>query len=64
MRDKKRINKILKLLKTLWEQSPDKRFGQLLINLRICEDEYRLWSNEDNDLEKYLTNLLKEEIKK
>jgi len=55
MRDKKRINKILKLLKTLWEQSPDKRFGQLLINLRICEDEYRLWSNEDNDLEKYLT---------
>lgn len=64
MRNPKRINKILNLLQTLWQNSPDLRFGQLLINLGICDDENRLWNNEDEDLEKYLKSTIEEGTKK
>ena len=54
MRDKKRIKRILKLIEDKWNKSPDQRFGQLLINLRIVNDDLRLWGNEDDGLEEFL----------
>jgi len=33
MRDPKRIPKILKELRKIWEENPDLRLGQLLLNL-------------------------------
>ena len=54
MRDKKRIKRILKLLEKIWLDAPDMRFGQLLINLQVVEDSIKLWTNEDDGLEKYL----------
>lgn len=55
MRDKKRIKRILKLLQKIWLTMPDQRFGQLLINLGIADDSMRLWINEDDGMEEYLT---------
>ena len=60
MRDKERIERILELLKTYWEEHEDYRFGQMLINLGICRDDLRLWNNEDDGLEKYLKDKIKE----
>jgi len=54
MRDPKRIKQILKEVETRWKNSPDMRFGQLLINLGICEDDIRLWNLEDDTVLKYL----------
>jgi len=54
MRDEKRIDRILKLIGDNWKKHPDQRFGQLLINLGICNDDIRLWNNEDKGLEEYL----------
>lgn len=56
MRDKKRIKRILNKLEQTWEEHSDMRFGQLLINMGIIEDTYRVWSNEDDVLEEYLNN--------
>lgn len=64
MRDKTRINRILKLLEQHWNKSSDQRFGQLLINLNICDDEPRLWGNEDDAFENYLKALLKDNGRK
>ena len=61
MRDINRIKRILKLLETLWRNASDERFGQLLINLGVCDDESRLWSNEDEDVEKHLKTIIKKE---
>ena len=61
MRDEKRINRILNLLEKLWSKHPDSRFGQLLINLNIVNDDLRLWNAEDKDLEEYLKELIKHE---
>ena len=33
MRDPKRIDEILNAVKTVWEQYPDWRFGQLVVNV-------------------------------
>ena len=60
MRDKKRIKRILKLLGKHWDNYPDQRFGQLLINLGVVNDSMRVWRNEDDALEKYLKLNLKE----
>jgi len=54
MRDSQRIDRILKLIETKWKESPDQRFGQLLINLGICNGDLRLWNNEDKGLEEFL----------
>jgi len=54
MKDEKRIKRILKLIEEIWENNPDQRFGQLLINLGISNDDIRTWSNEDNNLETHL----------
>ena len=57
MRDKNRIQKILNLLKELWQKNPDQRFGQLLINLGIVRDGFETWQKEDDILEKYLIKI-------
>ncbi|KKN58018.1 hypothetical protein LCGC14_0556760 [marine sediment metagenome] len=54
MRDQKRIKRILKEVEELWNEHPDLRFGQLLINLGIVDDSLRVWNNEDSELEEYL----------
>ncbi len=46
----------MKRLEKLWNEHPDLRFGQFLINLAIVEDTYPVWSNEDDGLEEYLKN--------
>ena len=60
MRDKNRIKKILYLLDELWNKHPDYRFGQLLINYQIVPDDFTVWKNEDDGLEKYLEAILNE----
>lgn len=59
MREKARIKRVLHLLEELWLRYPDSRFGQLLINLNIVNDDIRLWNQEDVDLEEYLEELNK-----
>jgi 2-oxoglutarate dehydrogenase complex dehydrogenase (E1) component-like enzyme len=49
MRDPNRIDRILKLIKQLWDKQPDTRFNQLIHNLsweysRINNDKYKVWS--------------------
>ena len=64
MRDAKRIDRILDLIKEYWTLHPDFRFGQLLINLGIADNSFRVWRNEDEDLEVYLKEFMKKEIEK
>ena len=50
MRDPKRINRILKLIKKIWNENPNLRFCQLIDNvLRLEEDIFYI---EDEDFEK------------
>jgi len=58
MRDVKRINRILELIKKLWEKQHDQRFGQLLINLGVIIDDFDDWNREDDVLEKKLIGAL------
>ena len=51
MRDKERIKRILTLLETIWNKTPDQRFGQLLINHGIVEDTFETWNAEDDGFE-------------
>jgi uncharacterized protein YihD (DUF1040 family) len=53
MREFKRIPRILKLIQDYWEDNPDQRFGQVLINLGF-PDSLEVWSYEDEDWEKML----------
>jgi uncharacterized protein YihD (DUF1040 family) len=52
MRDPKRIPKILKELRKIWEEHPDLRLGQLMLNLGF--DFYYI---EDDELIKKLIKL-------
>lgn len=54
MRPTDRIERITKLLKELWEQHPDQRFGQFLINCGLAKDDFEYWSMEDDALEEGL----------
>jgi len=63
MRDEKRIDRILGLIKELWEKSPDQRFGQLMINLGVFKDSLRVWVEEDYELESGLKKILHGEKK-
>lgn len=57
MRDPKRIDKILKLIKKIWKKSPDLRLTQLIMNaLSMNSDPYYI---EDDILEKALTEYYK-----
>ena len=63
MRDEKRIERILKILEEIWKENPNQRFGQLLINLGIINDNLITWKNEDDLLEKSLIKLREDENK-
>lgn len=47
MRDKKRIKVILERLEKVWDEYPDLRLGQLILN--VCSDPV-LYYLEDNEL--------------
>lgn len=49
MRDKARIKPFMKWLTKEWENAPDYRFGQLLVNLGIVEDGIKTWNMEISD---------------
>ena len=51
MRDPKRITKILQGVQAVWEQFPDLRLGQLLLN---GTDDTILYYLEDEELVEYL----------
>ena len=53
MRDPKRIKRILEMIEKRWNETPDQRFTQLLINLGLMEDGSK-WHYEDDELEKGL----------
>ena len=57
MRDINRIEKVLYELGKLWARHPDYRFGQLLINYGIVNDDINVWTNEDDILLKFLKKL-------
>ena len=59
MRDIRRIKKILCLLELVWNQEPDLRFGQMLINHGIVPNGDQVWNYEDETLEEYLELLVK-----
>ena len=54
MRNPKRISRILNLIKEIWENYPDQRFGQLLINLGLFPDSPGNWQIEDDKIETHL----------
>lgn len=57
MRDPKRIKRILQLVEIIWEDNPDLRLTQLIMNsLNIENDPYYI---EDDDLEKALLEYIK-----
>lgn len=49
MRPINRIKPFLKWLEEVWEENQDQRFGQLLINLGIIEDNFKDWNKEISD---------------
>ena len=51
MRDPKRIDKVLDLIKGVWKQHPDLRLMQLLLNALPSKDQY---FTEDDSLEYYI----------
>jgi uncharacterized protein YihD (DUF1040 family) len=60
MRDEKRIDRILDMLKKVWHKNQDIRFGQLLICSGLSPDTYEFWSIEDDVTEEKLKKILEE----
>lgn len=61
MRDPKRINKVLELLRTYWLSHPDLRLGQIVSNasgIRQLDDPFYM---EDDQLERWLRRQLRQE---
>jgi hypothetical protein len=54
MRDPKRILSIINKLNMVWNEHPDYRFGQLLINLGIVADDFKTWVVDDDITEQRL----------
>jgi uncharacterized protein YihD (DUF1040 family) len=51
VRDPKRIEPMLDLIRTIWTRSPDLRLGQLISNTTVdVDDEDRLYHIEDEEL--------------
>jgi len=48
MRDEKRIKVILNKIEQIWNDHPDLRFHQLLINIGLMKDDNEFWHIEDN----------------
>ena len=59
MRDPKRIPKVLAELQKLWEQYPDLRLGQLLVNLPFDGDPFFI---EDDEMIKFLQEVQRQGI--
>lgn len=63
MRDPKRIDKMINLLRDVWHANPDMRLGQLMLNLtrnsQLEDDINRIWHAEDEEwvdlMQRYLT---------
>ena len=66
-RENSRRERVIKLLKQLWNMNPDQRLGQLLENYIFFQGErgdrtsIRLFYQEDEDTETILENILKNE---
>jgi uncharacterized protein YihD (DUF1040 family) len=58
MRDPKRIDRILKLLREIWDECPDLRLGQMIYNATKASKNKDIFYLEDNDLEDFLFFLL------
>jgi len=61
MRQKSRIKPFLNWIEKEWENAPDQRFGQLLINLGIIKDDIETWNKEIYDYDipfKYLRDII------
>jgi len=48
-RSSKRIDPFLNYIRDEWKKNPDERFGQLLINLGLIEDNLIDWKKEENE---------------
>lgn len=60
MRDAKRIPNILGVIQKIWEEYPDLRLGQLLLN---AVNESALYYMEDDEIINYLINTYKGEVR-
>ena len=64
MRDQKRIEEMMTMLRGLWEEFPDMRFGQLLINhiFKHPSDKFEnsMWHQEDDDTFRMLYHALED----
>jgi uncharacterized protein YihD (DUF1040 family) len=58
MRDPRRIDRILKLLRAYWMANPDLRLGQLISNTAYTGENGHLFYMEDEVVEKELEHLL------
>ena len=54
MREKERIERILKVIQKYWEAHQDFRFFQMLINLGLIPNNNELWHMSDNKIEDFL----------
>ena len=63
MREKDRIKRICDKLCKLWEENPDCRFYQMLINEGIIMDSNK-WHIEDDVVERHIDTVSKKEVKK
>jgi len=54
MREFGRIRRILSLLGDTWEETPDQRFFQFMINQGLIPDSMTHWRFEDDELEELL----------
>ncbi len=59
MRNPERIDRLLKLIKKIWEKNPDLRLFQLIGNCFGAGDHYY---QEDDDLEQALKNVYCEDL--
>jgi hypothetical protein len=57
-KDKRRIKRMIDKLQILWEDNDELRLGQLLVNTTENKD---LFNIEDNSLEAYIDEALKDE---
>ena len=60
MRDPKRIDRMLALIAEIWKKHPDMRFGQMMINAGLIQDDRNIWNIEDDEWEEHI----KKEIKR
>ncbi len=58
MRDPARIDKYIDVLRTIWKEYPDWRFGQLVCNINKKVDSPALFFIEDED---FFANIVKED---